>query len=140
MALGLLAVAMFFFGLAWTSQMELSSAWISKNAWVAIVLYGAGVLFTFLAGLAWLRDRRKLTIHLAEWGRGPHDGDYEPVTDIVRGYIKPDNTIEMRAADHVLGDSYPGDPKHLKVKYSHGNKRNAQITVKHNDWLRLPPP
>jgi len=122
-------------GVAVTLQLVLSSEWIARNVWIvwlAWIATAVSFLATFIAS-------RRLTIHLAEWGPGRSDGDYQPVTTTVRGYMNPKRTaIEMRAADHVLGDPYVGLPKHLRVRYSRGLKRNAVITVAHNDWLRIP--
>lgn len=107
-----------------------------RSEFIANLLYGASAIFLLIAG--WLFSRRGLTIHLAEWGPGPKNGDYETVTETVRGHIKNHKTIEMRASDENLGDRFPGKSKHLRVRYSLGGERNALKTVNHNDWLRLP--
>lgn len=110
--------------------------WLVHNTWAIYIAYGLTALLLAAVVVELLSE--KLTIHLAEWGPGPSDGDYSPVTKTVVGYIKDNRTIEMQASDAVLGDLYPGRPKHLRVVYSCRGARRKPLTVKHNDWLRLP--
>jgi hypothetical protein len=111
------------------------NTWVPNVPWFAPAL---AVLGSAVFVWVWiLHVRRRLVIHLAEWGPGPSTGDFISVTETVQGFIK-NNRIEMQASDQILGALYPGLPKKLRVIYSYGNDVKRRVTVAHNDFLRLP--
>jgi hypothetical protein len=130
------SLGLLFLGSAWGIAVRLGYV---AHLWVIWLLIVAGAVSLLVAGIRSGLLSPTLQIHLAEWGAGPTDGDYADVTKDVRGHISKDRkSISMRASDGVLGDFHPDKPKRLRVLYSFGSVKRRQVTVDHNDWLRLP--
>jgi hypothetical protein len=106
-------------------------------SWKGLAVAALAFLSGWIVAVAviWRQRNPGLTIHYAGWGLD--DNRYKDVTLIVKGCIN-EGKIDIPASVALFGDPYPGNWKHLRVRYSYSGFSTKEVIRMENDQLRLP--